>query len=268
MAVFTGSSQSPSTETTSMSIHQSESHSKISPVNAAKSAGTCQIGTLTSLSNQTAAGNIGIALQGHYSCLTAALIILEALSVQNLSITRQSLGHTLRLNKNALARCRRLTRCEICSATSSFVMLLIVLCQNMTSSYERIMVLLIQQYREIHSPHSTDEADSSNDTDTSMTPLESRVEANGPSARSLGNDLLESTAYMKIYGYEIDMEEQPAVFGAIARLQLQTLQKLLFQTRAQVDGRHWTSHVVLVDSAVNRINVLLDMYVKCPLSCD
>ncbi|KAL9618624.1 MAG: hypothetical protein Q9160_006665 [Pyrenula sp. 1 TL-2023] len=253
-----GDSPQPlSTDATAMSSLQS-------PVNAVEStAGLCPR-LYESFDSQTSLRSDDSLMHGHSSCFKTALLVLEALNIQNFSITRQSLAQALRLDKNALARCKQLFHCEICSNSSSFFMLLIVLCQTITSSYERIMAVLTQETNDAH----LSQGKISNETATPSLPLSGSLQSDVSSARPPEENSLEVEQQMNLYGYEIDIEERSVVFSAIARVQLQTLQSLLIQMRRHLDDSSWLSHVSLVDLTGNKINTLLEQSSNGTLSFD
>lgn len=255
--VLIDSPQSLSTDATTLSTHQSS-------VNTVDSTAAPGLRINTNVNGQMSPENDDISLHGHYSCLKTALILLEALNIQNLSITRQSLAQALRLDKNALACCKRLIHCDMCSVSSSFVMLLIILCQTIAASYERIMVVLTQENRDTHSSRSKH----SNEATASAAPLHNTYQGSAFPTRSLEKDQLKVAQHINLYGYDIDTEERSAVFGAIARVQLQTLQALMVQIRGQLDGSNRASHITLVDLESNKINALLEQFLKGTISLD
>lgn len=203
----------------------------------------------------------GTHYKGSCQCSDTALVVLEALNVQNMSINQQTLAQTLRLNKIALSRCQRLLSCETCCVSSSFVMLVIVLCQNLVSSYERIIALLMQQLNELRFAHHLQRPTAFKGI---RPPLGSR-DSSDATARTARNDLLEATQRTKLQGYEIDSNEQPAVLGAITRFHLTCLKTFLCRIRDSLTQHNLSSHIGLIDSACSRVNSQLELSAKCPV---
>lgn len=201
-----------------------------------------------------------VQIDGPCHCSNTALIVLEALNVQNVSISQQTLAHTLRLNKIALSRCKRLLSCRNCSVSSSFVMLLIVLCQNLVSSYEHVTALLMQQFDDFQSLRQERCLPTFDDTQI----LSGKKNGSEITTRAARNDLLEAAQRAKIQGYEIDLEEQPAVLGAITRFHLASLKTFLQRLKDSLRQDNLTSHIGLIDSACSRVNAQLEVSIKCP----
>ena len=194
---------------------------------------------------------------GPCACLGVALSLLEAINIQSISITRPAISRTLGLNKYILARCKHLLSCERCSTCSSFIMLLIVLSQNLVDAYERVVRLLVQQFKEIHIPSGSVSPRSSDAYRMpSSRQLPGRLE-NGTviSIGSLEEDLDDALQpRMKLHEYEFDTDEEPAVFGGVTRLQLTLLKVFLERIHEILCSRNLDSHIILVKEVYRRIN--------------
>jgi hypothetical protein len=201
-------------------------------------------------------------------CFRVALALLEALSIQNVSITRHAIPRTLRLNKSTLARCRRLLGCARCSSHSSFVMLLIVLAQHLVDAYERVLELLIQQFNESQ-PSLRFDPPYPGDAKTRAPHLWRRRRQNmdGSVAIVPDNEEFHEGTYnngnkrrIRLHEYEFDADEEPVVFGGVTRLQLALLKAFLHRIREILWSSNWDAHVVLVDEAVARITEQLALF--------
>lgn len=191
-------------------------------------------------------------------CVKSALSMLEAISIHNVSILRPGISCILRLSKHTLARCRQLLGCKRCISSSSFVMLLVVVSKNLVDAYERVLELLVEQFNEqhndIHTEHQTARASSH------QFPERQYSVSLSPRQYQHGENLDTGTGPMNLHGYEFDVEEEPAVFGGVTRLQLSLLLRFLHHVRNILSQHKWDTHLLLVEKTTARIKEQLALF--------
>ena len=185
-----------------------------------------------------------LAVNGSCRCLTSGLSLLEALSIEDAGVNLPSAARTLHLNKRALTQCKRLLDCEFCSGASNFMMLLIVLCQNIIGSYERVIFLLTEQFNKLHSKQNSERG--------SMQAEREYRDGAGERNHELGQ-----RDRMTLGDYELDPEEEPCLFGELVLLQLRTLKTLLATIRVVLKSWNWDTHILMMDSVSERVRMQL-----------
>lgn len=149
--------------------------------------------------------------KGPCQCITQTLSLLESVVHHDTLSTLSSVPIDLSLNKHALMRCKNLLDCSHCTSTSTFVTLLILLCQQIMTSYENIVVRLCEQFNKIH-PDSqfTARGDS---VDELHVRVQARIrERAGNEGGVMVNDLATEQRLL-FKEYEMDVEEEPCVLG-------------------------------------------------------
>jgi hypothetical protein len=63
--------------------------------------------------------------------------------------------------------------------------------------------------------------------------------------------------------YEVDVEEEPCVFGGLTSMLLKTLLLFLANLRALASGWSWGTHVLMVDAVEKRVFALLRVTISC-----
>ncbi|KFY02215.1 hypothetical protein O988_02308 [Pseudogymnoascus sp. VKM F-3808] len=204
---------------------------------------------------------------GSCQCSMAALSLLEAARIQNISITERAIPRTLHLTKHALTRCIRLLGCEQCSACSSFIMLLIVISQDFITAYEQIIELLAQQFNRLRpsayfSPPYT--RGSGRILPSCQSPGQEEI-VTITTRGHLDDEFGDVPVRTRLHEYEFDQEEEPAVFGIMVKLQLRRLQNYLSSIREILGFWNWDSHLILTEAVSARIDKQLALYGPCPL---
>ena len=69
---------------------------------------------------------------------------------------------------------------------------------------------------------------------------------------------------MAIIGYDLDMDEEPCVFGALALIQLRRLSLLLKRVKGVARTWKWESHVAIVDGTEEQVKCHIRKYDKAP----
>lgn len=175
-------------------------------------------------------------------CFTSAMSLLETLAIADVKPQLSIVAHLLHMKKRAVMQCNMLLDCPRCSSVSSFMVLLIVLCQKIIASYERVLVILTEQYNRISQRRRSNESDA-------------LTEISGEG----GSD---DERQIMVKDYDLDPEEQPCVFGGLASLQLRRLVSFLARMRHVLKGWNWDPHIKMVDSVETRVRAQLRLFDK------
>lgn len=178
-------------------------------------------------------------------CFASALSLLEKLTLAETQSCPPSVAAKLHLKKRALVQCNKLLDCPQCSNISGFMVLLIVLCEKIISSYEHVLVLLTEQYERIRQQTHTKLAGSA---------LGSRTETS----------LLMQTEQrqMTVKDYDLDPDEEPCVFGGLALTQLKRFRDFLLRAKAVLKDCSLDPHVAMLESVEERVRTQLLLYSK------
>lgn len=122
------------------------------------------------------------------------------------------------------------------------MILLIVLCQKMILSYERVLVILTEQYNRAHQQQHLTRPDAVSGHPADV--------IGGEAQQIIGND------------YDLDLEEQPCVFGGLASMQLRRLAAFLVRVKVVLKTWNWDPHVKMVDSVEERVREQLRLFDK------
>lgn len=189
-------------------------------------------------------GNAGLSkslsTQGSCSCLLSALALLETIAIESARHSAPNVGRILQFKKQALAQCNKLLDCERCCSFSSFIMLLVVFCEKLITSYEQVLVVLTEQYK-------------LRQTLLLQDPVGGSPESSGVRPEEF---------VMSVQDYNLDAEEQPCVFGSLAYMQMKKMNRFLARMKAIL--RQWKCHlhVVMVDSVEERLRQQLRLFEK------
>ena len=174
------------------------------------------------------------ATQSPCQCLTSALSLLETLAIQSVQPSAPTVARILHFKKRALAQCDALLDCQRCSSLSSFIMLLVVFCEKMVTSYERVLVILTAQYK---------------------------ARQGGPSFAAAASERDEERR-MAVKDYDVDMEEQPCVFGSLASMQMRKMRAFLARVKGLLRRWNCELHVATVVSVEERLRQQLRLFDK------
>lgn len=174
-------------------------------------------------------------MQASCQCLTSALSLLETLAIESARISGPTIARILHFKKRALVQCNMLLDCERCSSVSSFIILLVVFCEKMITSYERVLVVLTEQCK-LRQNQQLDPASASPERDEER--------------------------QMAVKDYDLDMEEQPWVFGGLASMQMRKLKTFLARLKAVLKQWNCDPHVMMVDSVEERLQQQLRLFDK------
>lgn len=140
-------------------------------------------------------------------CLTNVSCLLEILSIEAARLNMSRVGRLLHLEKRILSQCDMLLGCPSCSGLSHYISLLIILCQNVANSFGQMLALLTDQYLRLQAQRNSATTPYSHD--------------------NIGSILEGKEQRIVVEDYDMDVEEQPCIFGALSLIQLKKLQTLL-----------------------------------------
>ena len=177
--------------------------------------------------------------QGHYQCQTIALRLQESLCIVESQCSLRNMGYVLRTNKRILVQCSSLLNCTLCSTMSHFMMLLTTICQRITSCFERVLVILVQQYNYLQNRR-----------------------ARQPCFGSSEGDNDEESHQMTVHGYDLDIDEEPCLFGALALVGIHKLRIILGHIREITTAQRWDPHTTIIDRIANDVSKQIGLYDK------
>ncbi|KAG6988953.1 aristolochene synthase [Physcia stellaris] len=176
-------------------------------------------------------------------CLTSALSLLETLAIEIARASGPTIARILHFKKRALAQCNMLLDCQRCSSVSSFLILLVVFCEKMVTSYELVLAILTKQYKS----------------------RQGREPVGTSTTRSHSGAFdaeLEEERQMAVKDYDLDMEEQPCVFGNLASMQMRKMRTFLARVKAVLRQWKCDPHIATVDSVEERLRQQLRLFNK------
>lgn len=180
----------------------------------------------TSLSPTTSLPSLTSSLPCTCQCTHDAVRILEVLQVTNNIINPTTGDRVLSLKKTAIDQCITMMNCPICSTTSAFVMLLIVICEKLVMSFESW---------------------SSNDKGKFLL-VQQKCREDDESSRT------SQSSNMMLGAYEADLEsEKYSIFRALAMCQLRRLTGLLSSLMDISASKDWGTHLNLLNSFQSRV---------------
>lgn len=158
-------------------------------------------------------------------CMQSALRILEELEVKNSRDDLYAADHVLSFQKRALGQCNAMLNCKNCSTISGFMMLLVVICDKMVTSFERVSTCVEQLQR----PSGVQEV-------------------GRPRAGSIGDGQAVSLG-----DYEIDsLQERCCLVSVLVLLQLKRLGSVLTRLKNIAAVFNWGTHLTMLLSIDRR----------------
>ena len=147
-------------------------------------------------------------------CMQIALQTLETLETDNNKFTSSTFDHILAVKKTAITRCTTILNCHTCGAASTFVMLLIVICEKILTSFEA--------WSSCHQ---------------GCKPVSSPVSSLGePKANSKADNF-----FLGVYKVD-SKDEQCSLLRSLAIVQLRQLHRLLNKIKELALSRGWKAH--------------------------
>lgn len=172
-------------------------------------------------------------------CISSGLSALEALETENMRDGHRTIDKELRFQKSILVRCNRLLDCRSCSSMSSFMMLLTVLLEKTTTSFERI----VQEVRGHEQYHEQ------------MVPSDqSSIRPDFPE-RSTSDFQLSLKPKLFIRDYEVDEQDESFVFVGLVARQLKMLQTLLVRLNKMAMKSNLGTHCLMLVALEKRTQV-------------
>jgi hypothetical protein len=173
-------------------------------------------------------------------CLASVSTLLETLSIEAAQHTLQRIPKLLSIKKRILNESETLLLCPSCSLLSHYLSLHILLYQKMAHCFDQTLCLLTQQYHWLqakrnahphHSPHYESQA-------------------------LIGAD----EHRMVIFDYDLDVDEEPCVLGALSLIQLRRLYALLGRMKGTARNWKWDSHVAIIDSTAHQVTGQMKLF--------
>lgn len=171
-------------------------------------------------------------------CQTMALRLQEKLCIVESQCSLKKMGRVLQTNKGILMHCSSLLGCTLCSTRSHFMMLLTTICQRITSCLEKVLGILIRQYNRLHAQDDPQ-----------------------PFFGSFGDEDDENHQIM-VSGYDLDIDEEPCIFGALTLVQLQKLRTLLDHIRDITIAQQWKPHMDIINQNIKEVVYQISLYDK------
>ncbi len=162
-------------------------------------------------------------------CMHTALGILENLEVKNSRLNLYAVDHVLCFKKRALAQCNAMLDCRNCNALSGFMMLLVVICEKMVASFERLATSCREQQEQHQTPPGV-----------------------GGWRKAEGTGLASGQSIF-LGDYEVDLaEERWCLVRVLVMLQLKNLGNLLMRLKSVANPWNWETHRTILVSIDRR----------------
>lgn len=165
---------------------------------------------------------------------THALSLLEAIVYHDTLATLSSVPTDLSINKRALVRSKQLLGYPQCSSISQLRDVVDLLCQQIIASYENIIAKLCEQFSKANPDNLF--AVRGDGVDQLRARIRGRIQEQKFSDGEALNGLTPDKRLL-FKDYEVDVEEEPCVFGGLTSMQLKTL--VLFLARLWGLARGW-----------------------------
>ena len=152
-------------------------------------------------------------------CIHVGIRVLEGLQIIYNKSIPSAFDRIPRLKKQAIDKCMSIMRCQDCIRTSPMVMLLLVICEKLVSSFENWS----KRYK-------------------------GRNPSGSRSSGSKGDDAKQSQSQLFFLGvYEVDAEEERcSLLRALAMVQLRRLILLLAELMSMARYQNWTEHQTIL----------------------
>ena len=159
--------------------------------------------------------------------MSTALDILEVLEIKNSKMSLEAIDGILSFKKRALAQCNVMLECQGCNSHSQFVMLLVVICDKMVASFERLSA----SCREVHN------------TITEV----------GDIKRAEGFTIVDGKSLF-VGEYEVDLDEERCyLVRQLVMLQLKNLATFELRLKGIANGWSWDAHKTMLATIDKRL---------------
>ncbi|KAM3079158.1 hypothetical protein ACMFMF_004085 [Clarireedia jacksonii] len=170
------------------------------------------------------------------------MTLLEAITIEALTGSLQSVPNTLQTTKKALTQCKSHLHCSTHTTDPSSLMLVTIICQKLIAIYQRTVTILYNQFNKIYHPNLGHVHD-----------------------RDAMNAAQEKAAQVVLFGYEVAVEEEPCVFGGLVILQLGIMAAFLMKLKLKLKEEELESHLRILQIVVADVEALREM---CSSPCE
>jgi hypothetical protein len=174
--------------------------------------------------------------EGKCECITKALLLLEEIAIEEIQLDTKNVPNWLKVNKSAISQCKKMLECPTCTTMSYFIALMIMIFHKVMLSYEQMLVILTAQFNKLNPENPYIPSDE----------WRQKHRETLNRTRVIGNSLQGGHDFLVIREYNLDVEEEPCVFGGLVTMQLQTLLKVLARLKVTLRQSDLSSHVAMV----------------------
>lgn len=215
---------STTSATTPKSTTPTATKSKLSSVSAAFP------GSIVAQRNREAANNMIRQTPAGASscrCMSTALDILEVLEIKNSKMSLEAIDGILSFKKRALNQCNVMLECQGCNSHSQFMMLLVVICDKMVASFERLSLTC----REVHQ----------------------QIANVGDPKKAEGFTIVDGKSLF-VGEYEVDLDEERCyLVRQLVMLQLRNLATFELRLKGIANGWSWDAHKTMLATIDKRL---------------
>ncbi|KAL8955858.1 MAG: hypothetical protein Q9193_006436 [Seirophora villosa] len=215
---------STTSATTPTTTTPTTTKSKLSSVSAAFP------GSIVAQRNREAANNMVRQTPSGASscrCMSTALDILEVLEIKNSKLSLEAIDGILSFKKRALNQCNVMLECQGCNSHSQFMMLLVVICDKMVASFERLSLTC----REVHQ----------------------QITEVGDTKKAEGFTIVDGKSLF-VGEYEVDLDEERCyLVRQLVMLQLRNLATFELRLKGIANGWSWDAHKTMLATIDKRL---------------
>ncbi|KAL8699898.1 MAG: hypothetical protein Q9201_005741 [Fulgogasparrea decipioides] len=160
-------------------------------------------------------------------CMSIALDILEVLEIKNSKMSLEAIDGILSFKKRALNQCNVMLECQGCNSHSQFMMLLVVICDKMVASFERMSL----SCREVHQ----------------------QITKMGDVKKAEGLSTGDGKSFF-VGEYELDLDEERCyLVRQLIMLQLRNLATFELRLKGIANGWSWDAHKTMLTTIDKRL---------------
>ncbi|KAL8638652.1 MAG: hypothetical protein Q9228_004215 [Teloschistes exilis] len=160
-------------------------------------------------------------------CMSTALDILEVLEIKNSKMSYEAIDGILSFKKRALNQCNVMLECQGCNSHSQFMMLLVVICDKMVASFERLSL----SCREVHQ----------------------QIAEVGDMKKAEGFTIVDGKSLF-VGEYEVDLDEERCyLVRQLVMLQLRNLATFELRLKGIANGWSWDAHKTMLATIDKRL---------------
>ncbi|KAL8661266.1 MAG: hypothetical protein Q9202_005750 [Teloschistes flavicans] len=186
-------------------------------------------GSIVAQRNRESANFIHHTASGASSCrcMSTALDILEVLEIKNSKMSYEAIDGILSFKKRALNQCNVMLECQGCNSHSQFMMLLVVICDKMVASFERLSL----SCREVHQ----------------------QIAEVGDMKKAEGFTIVDGKSLF-VGEYEVDLDEERCyLVRQLVMLQLRNLATFELRLKGIANGWSWDAHKTMLATIDKRL---------------